>query len=204
MSENFESVKMRCLIDTERAKREDCADDEESQHNQLYRKYSDNHMENKMADRDLRDALIRLAYKKPELREDLLPLITKHAAMPLVHSLSELRYKEKPVQDWIDRNSGQLHHMMGGKGWFEGKGEANFESGMDFMRAVKLGNNTVFLSVAKPKDPETASGLAYGRGFLTAMPSWDAKGLARQGISCVRVHDAAHVWFCYVNQGYAV
>jgi len=56
MAENFESVKLRCLVDTERAKRDDCPP----------------------LDEELREAVIRLAYRKPELRADLLPLITDH------------------------------------------------------------------------------------------------------------------------------
>jgi hypothetical protein len=90
--------------------------------------------------------------------------------------------------------------MYGGRGEFLATKAPSFSSASDMIRAIKNANNLTYMGPARLTAGRgtTNEVMRFGRGIVVAMSSFDAKGLAARGISCVRIDDKYHVWFCYV------
>jgi hypothetical protein len=150
--------------------------------------------------------LIKLGHQHPDLRVHLRPVldeVLKVSSQGL--KLNDLKLNSNTrikVNEWMARfdHDAPAAEMAGGRGYFPANTGGIFQNNSrpmnlgDFRDTVAMGNNTILFGVAS----HDRRGQRFGRGFLTTMPSFDAANLARQGIECVRVDDAHHLWYCYI------
>lgn len=187
--------------------------------------YSHNDMKYRKAAQEIREQLIRIAYEQPEHRPALMPLIEKYAFVSedeTVEATTSKQASRPLVRDWKDLMVAQPNKIerwkeqsdqfaldfpeegkqKGGKSWFPANAKGylqDFDATYgDFMKRLKSGNNTTLLSRAVIKSYD-ATHTRWGRpAIITAMPPFDAQGLARDGVACYRLEDAYDIWICYV------
>jgi hypothetical protein len=114
-----------------------------------------------VSEKDLRDALIKLAHRKPELRKDLLPLLSQRVAKSDTKSAAG-RLPERQLQDRIRRSV---------RGYMQGLRDLAQEIGEEFYEErVVLGDQRDDLikwarknhDIWGPDTQDIAKGFLYG------------------------------------------